>query len=95
MSKKESMGGTLIIPDGYIVYNVDLDVEPPTCTIVKEDLTDEHKIEVPRALAYYLTTHHNGSVKFQEAIRVDAQNELRSAFRELLKHSDKSVVGGK
>jgi hypothetical protein len=85
----QAIGGTLTIPDGYAVIGVDLDADFPFCTIIKEsDDQDEHKLEIPKSLAYYLTTHHNGSFKFRDRIRTDAQNQLRSKIRQLLQHSD-------
>ena len=78
-------GGTLEIPDGYAVYNVDLDADEPFCIIIPENSGEEIKLPFPKSLAYYLTTHHNGSFKFREAIRKDAQNDLRGKFRDLMK----------
>ncbi|MBE3085605.1 MAG: hypothetical protein IMZ64_05235 [Bacteroidetes bacterium] len=89
----QSTGGTLTIPDGYAVFRVDLDADIPIIEINKGSLKDEDKkiLEVPRALAYYLTTHHNGSRKFREQIRTDAQNHLRLMFEDLLERKDYSV----
>jgi hypothetical protein len=47
-------------------------------------------LEIPKPLAHYLTTHHNGSVKFREELRADAQNELRSKIKSLLEFRDKA-----
>jgi len=89
----EDIGGTLNIPDGYFVYNVDLDSAIPTCTIYKKDLGSKNPqvLEIPRALAYYLTTHHNGSNKFRDLLRRDAQNTLRTKLKSLLDYSDKNI----
>jgi hypothetical protein len=90
----QSTGGTLTIPDGYAVLKVDLDADIPVIEINKGPYfkeKDKKILEVPRALAYYLTTHHNGSNKFREQIRMDAQNQLRSMLRDLLEKKDYSV----
>jgi translation elongation factor EF-Ts len=87
-------GGTITIPEGYVVLRVDLDADVPIIEINKEgSFKDKNKkiLEVPRALAYYLTTHHNGSNKVREQLRTDAQNQLRSMLRDLLEKKDYSV----
>jgi hypothetical protein len=87
-------GGTLTIPDGYAVLRVDLDADIPIIVINKGPYfkdKDQKILEVPRSLAYYLTTHHNGSLKFREQIRTDAQNHLRSMLKDLLEKKDYSV----
>jgi len=90
----QNIGGTLTIPEGYCVENVDLDSDVPTCTISKYDTengTTTQILEIPRALAYYLTTHHNGSIKFRDSLRSDAQNTLRSKIKNLLEYSEKNI----
>jgi hypothetical protein len=90
---KNNSQHTLTIPDGYAVLRVDLDADIPIIEINKDPFKDKDKkiLEVPRALAYYLTTHHNGSKKFREQIRTDAQNHLRSMLKDLLEKKDYSV----
>lgn len=90
IAEKQHTGGTLTIPDGYAVLHVDLDAEIPICKIIKfgnkeNDYKDDEQIlEIPRALAYYLTTHHNGSNKFRSLLRLDAQRDLRNKIKDLL-----------
>jgi len=87
----QTKGGTLIIPDGFFVRHVDLDVEPPICIINDGGVPEiEHTIEIPRSLAYYLSVHHNGSMEFREQLRADAQNELRRKINSLLTFSEKA-----
>lgn len=80
------VGGVLTIPDGYFVSHVDLDAEIPFCTIIKDNCFPEDKkdVAIPKSLAYYLSTHHNGSDKFRKQLRRDAKNELRGQLKDLL-----------
>lgn len=86
----QTKGGTLTIPDGYFVNNVDLDAEVPTCTVVYEGNDDKPDIilEIPRSLAYYLTTHHNGSIKFRDRLQRSARNALKREIKELLEDEE-------
>lgn len=85
-------GGTLTIPDGYVIISIDADADIPTCLICRDHtLEDEHMIEIPRALAYYLNVHHNGSLRLRECIELSAQNTLRSKIRGMLEFSDRVV----
>ena len=81
-------GGTLTIPEGWVVYNVDLDAEEPYCHILDEKGNNETKLSIPKSLAYYLTTHHNGSYKFRELLFKMAKNELRSELKSLLEYKE-------
>jgi len=80
-------GGFFLLPNGYYVNKVVLDADPPFCIVAPKDTYTGDKdktILIPKALAYYLTTHHNGSVKFRSRIIKDARNELRNQLRSLL-----------
>jgi hypothetical protein len=87
----DSMGGTLSIPDGYFVCNVDLDAEIPFCVICDTKTLNERMLKIPKSLAYYLTTHHNGSTVFRKELMRDAQNILRNKLRNLLENSNESI----
>ena len=88
----QTKGGTLEIPEGYFVSSVNLDVEEPYCIIVKEDCQEsERKISIPKALAYYLTTHHNGSQIFRGALLKQGRNSLRGKINDLLSYEPISV----
>ena len=82
-----TVGGSLVMPEGHFVERVDLDAEEPYCMIVHKDdvVGEEAKILIPRSLAYYLSTHHNGSNEFRDLLRRDAKNELRAELQSLLK----------
>jgi hypothetical protein len=81
----QTKGGTLIIPDGFFVRHVDLDIDPPICIIQNDEYpATEKTLEIPRSLAYFLSVHHNGSEEFREILRTDAQNELRNKINSLL-----------
>ncbi|MBT6051684.1 hypothetical protein HN803_04420 [candidate division WWE3 bacterium] len=77
---------TLTIPAGYFVHRVDLDSDPPTCNTCRIDsfrIEDEETLVVPKALAYYLSTHSCGSKKFRALVdNMAAQNE-RAEIAEL------------
>jgi len=82
-----TVGGSLVMPEGHFVERVDLDAEEPYCTVVSTDniAGEGKKILIPRSLAYYLSTHHNGSNEFRDLLRRDAKNELRAELQSLLK----------
>jgi hypothetical protein len=85
-------GGTLVIPDGYFICAVDLDDEVPFCIICdNETMEDERTLEIPKSLAHYLSTQHNGSNKLREHLILNAQNIIRDKLRELLGHSDETL----
>ena len=94
--KKNRIGGTFTIPDGWFVFKVDLDTEEPYCKILPEGFfapsEEEKKILIPKSLAYYLSTHDNGSNKFRNLLRVQAQNELRAEFEKLFKRDDRDGI---
>jgi len=92
-NKKDSsnVDETLTIPAGYCVYRVDFDADPPTCRIF---LADEWKPEndkeliVPKALAYYLSTHSCGSKKFRKRVddmaACNERGEIAELFEKLM-----------
>jgi hypothetical protein len=82
----QSIGGELTIPDGWYVTEVDLDALVPTCIICKDggDFDNRKRLEIPLSLAYYLSTHYNGSARFRKAIETNARNDLRTKLRALL-----------
>jgi len=83
--KDQCVGGTLTIPDGCFVSMVNLDADEPCCMICRESTGDTIRLAIPRALAYYLTTHDIGSKESRERIQRDARNELRRKFKDLLR----------
>ena len=85
-SSDQIKGGELEIPNGYFVHKVDFDAKEPYCIIISdEDVNKQETVYIPKSLAYYLTTHHNGSEEFRELIREKAKNELRKGIKDILK----------
>lgn len=78
----QDKGGTLIIPDGWFVYMVDLDCQEPYATICKDDDSDEvATIFIPKALAYYLSTHFCGSEVMRELIVEDTRRSIANVVK--------------
>ena len=77
-------GGTFTIPDGYFVYSVDLDADQPKAIICDDKYGEETEILIPKALAFYLTTHFCGSEKMQKTIEDAATKRIQDKFKSLL-----------
>ena len=87
----QSKGGVLEIPDGWFVTGANFDIPEPIVHITKEDSvkvysvpTEERTLRVPKALAYYLSTHFCGSYVMRGRIVEDARNCIRTGIKELL-----------
>jgi len=84
---------TLTIPAGYFVSRVDLDDDPPYCmvSLVNEYQPDKRFI-IPKALAYFLSTHSCGSEKFRKLVENMAarheRREIRDLFDKLMEKMD-------
>jgi len=82
----DDIDDTLTIPADYFVNGCDLDADPPYCIILhkdKWDRKDEKKVLIPKALAYYLSTHSCGSEKFRKAVDESAARNERGEIQEL------------
>jgi len=91
-NKDQFVGGTIVLPDGYFVYEVNFDAEEPYCVLYNKDTTlDEKpiKIAIPKSLAYYVTTHFCGSKYMKEAIRRDAIHECKNKIKDALQWDEK------
>lgn len=78
-------GGEFNIPDGWFVNYANFDVEEPFIQICKESSVDEDKIiHIPKALAYYLSTHFCGSEYMKELIEEHAVRGLQNNLKNLL-----------
>jgi len=82
---------TLTIPAGYFIFRVDFDADPPYCRICPSDsyrYEDEKDLVIPKALAYYLSTHDCGSKRMRELIEGhaarDERNEICELFEKLM-----------
>ena len=83
---EQTTGGKFEIPDGFYVYRVDFDDKEPYVQIFDGvNIYDAIKIPVPKSLAYYLKTHHCGSMKMNDLIEKRAKNELRTKINCVLK----------
>lgn len=82
------MGGTLEIPDCWYVHHVDFDSDTPSLNIAPASSLitgKDTKLPVPRALAYYLTTHFCGSQKMHDQLVEDGRQEVRNEIKDILK----------
>ena len=82
----QQQGGTIEIPDGWFVTSANFDVEEPYIVIASGQYSsdEERTIKVPKAMAYYLSTHHCGSNVMREIIeentRYDIRNQVKMAL---------------
>lgn len=81
------LGGSLSIPDGWCVCRADFDVEEPYIMIFDSSYQTKGdvKILVPKALAYYLSTHHCGSEKMRNLIKEHAICDVRDTIKDALR----------
>jgi len=83
---RELSGGELILPDNHFVYRIDADADEPSITICDAaESWIEKVIPLPKSLAYYLTTHHCGSMKMREAILEHGRDEIRNQIKSALR----------
>jgi hypothetical protein len=61
-------GGSLEIPDGWFVQKADFDCDEPYIEIAEDSSDREKRIQVPKSLAYYLSTHSCGSRRMRSTI---------------------------
>ncbi len=73
---------TLTIPANHFVHMVDFDADQPFLKIspVSNVCGAEIGLKVPKALAYYLSTHHCGSMKMRENYKKDARNDIKNTI---------------
>lgn len=75
----------MLIPKGTYVYGCDLDADEPTCSIRESNRAisadTERTVLVPKALAYFLSTHYCGSMKMRKKITDTAKRELRDEYQ--------------
>ena len=81
----QTIGGKLEIPDGWFVHYVNLDFGEPYANIINEKTNKEETINIPKSLAYYLSTHFCGSKKMRDVIAEAAKNEIRNTIKGVLK----------
>jgi hypothetical protein len=74
---------TIDIPDSLQIYAMEADGDNPHITFIDEDFS-EIKIDMPKQLAYYLTTHFCGSTKMRRNLIDKGAGETRAAIREAL-----------
>ena len=85
--ERQVSGGSLSIPDGYFVCHANLDDENPYIMIQTfNNMTNEPeiKLEIPKSLAYYLSTHFCGSNKMREKIEFQTKLNISNTIREVL-----------
>ena len=81
----QNKGGTLIIPDNYFVYHADFDSDEPFITICESSGGgEETKLLIPKALAYYLSTHFCGSNTMHDLITENAKREVQNVIKDAL-----------
>jgi hypothetical protein len=78
------MDESITIPKDHYVVHCDFDAEEPFCVICPKNEVGDRKILVPKALAYYLTTHFCGSNKMRDLYKRQARNEMRRKLSEIL-----------
>lgn len=86
-NKDQAVGGTMVIPDGYFVYEVNFDAEEPYCILHNMDLIldkEPIKVVIPKSLAYYVTTHFCGSESMEKALKNDAIHECKNKIKDAL-----------
>ena len=71
------------LPAGYFVTSVDLDHDEPYCMLQSPVNGGMMHRDIPKALAYYLTTHFCGSNKMMDAYKRQGRNEIRSKLKDL------------
>ena len=77
----------LEIPADHFVIRCDLDCEEPYCIILPKDkflVKDEKIVPIPKALAYYLSTHSCGSIKMFNIILEQGKRFVRNTIRHAL-----------
>lgn len=71
----------LKIPEGYSIYHMRADVDKPFITFITPE-NEEIRMDMPKQIAYYLTTHFCGSDKMRknniEMGREQVRNEIRN-----------------
>lgn len=80
----QTIGGTLEIPDKWFVCECNFDVDEPYIEISNQECNKTKKLLIPKALAYYLSTHHCGSWHMREVIRDGAKREIQNAIKRAL-----------
>jgi len=81
----QEMGGTFTIPDGWVVHEVNFDCSNPYAMILNEKNHDEEeKILIPKALAYYLSTHFCGSKVMRYTIQKNAIYNVGNTIKDAL-----------
>ncbi len=82
----QHQGGSLEIPDGWVVYSANFDAEEPYIVIFPSSGQNDHenKIMVPKALAYYLSTHYCGSEAMENVLRSRGRMEIQNKIKDAL-----------
>ena len=66
---------------------MNLDADEPYCII--KNSSKEIKLSIPKSLAYYLTTHHHGTMRFKELIRKEMGiKPIQEIDKKLIKKSN-------
>lgn len=85
-------GGTLEIPDGWFVNTADFDADKPYIYIFPSSESKDYKeysihgkkLQVPKALAYYLSVHFCGSELLREIYINSGKQEIQNKIKEAL-----------
>lgn len=80
----QNTGGKLVIPDGHFVCGANFDTEPPYITICDEKTNKDTTLQIPKSLAYYLSTHFCGSECMRETIRENVRQEIAQTVKSAL-----------
>jgi len=83
-------GGKLEIPSGWFLTGADFDCAEPFIQISEEakppeyERAEDRKIPVPKALAFYLSTHWCGSKDMAEKLIGDGERRVQNAIKRAL-----------
>ena len=90
----QDIGGIIEIPDGWFVHGANFDADEPFILMTKNDGRSnsseyEKKVFVPKALAYYLSTHFCGSTKMADRLIEQGKWNVRNKIQDALGLTDK------
>ena len=79
----QNQGGSLVVPENHIVCGADFDTDEPYIVVCPENGTaiEDVKIPVPKAMAYYLSTHFCGSDHMRDLIRDHARSDIAKTIK--------------
>lgn len=87
----QKQGGSLTIPDNWLVDQADFDAEKPYIHIQPEPGSPDFEdypagklLDVPKSLAYYLSVHFCGSHTMKEVMVMSGILEVRNQIKNAL-----------